>query len=300
MIVGLTEFDIKQQHGVGWIHVGEPSINSQTNKIEHASFDISLHGSMKDSIKTMDGTGKKTIKFNVGGTKYEISQSLLDRYPSCMLSTICSKTWVQADAGTATVKEAAEEIFIDRNGQRFQYVLDYMRDSRVELPLSIPRSQFVTDMEFFGLDYKEESIILSPANARELFHSLSCYRDYFTSKSEEIEAGYKSSLDCCHDYFVSKSPEVEDRYLSIAAERMAYQFAQEYFVQLKRKACDTKEEFFRPTKVTVAIFPSHKKIVGSELLQKHIQSFGLRIEVTSYSSGASAESVEVIARISLT
>ena len=253
---------------------------------------------MKDSIKTMKDSSK-TIKFNVGGTKYEISQSLLDRYPSCVLNQICSKTWVQADAETATVKGAAEEIFIDRNGERFQYILDYMRDSRVELPLSIPRSQFVTDMEFFGLTYEDESITLNPANARELFHSLNCYRDYFSSKSEEIEAGYKSSLACCHDYFVSKAPEIEDRYVAIAAEKMAYQFAQEYFAQLKLKTCDTKEEFFRPTKVTIAIFPSHKEIVGTEALQKHLKSFGLKVEVTGYSSAPSSDSVEVISRISL-
>eukprot|EP00977_Amphora_coffeiformis_P023587 scaffold13700_cov153-Amphora_coffeaeformis.AAC.1 len=156
-------------------------LNYSSPPLPHAS-------TMKDSIKLPKKDSSKTIKFNVGGTKYEISQALLDRYPSCMLSKICSKTWVQADAETATVKEAAEEIFIDRNGQRFQYVLDYMRDSRVELPLSIPRSQFVADMEYFSLDYKEESITLNPADARELFHSLNCYRDYFSSKSEEIEA----------------------------------------------------------------------------------------------------------------
>ena len=254
---------------------------------------------MKDSTKPSKKVSSKTIKFNVGGSKYEISQALLDRYPSCMLSKICSKTWVQADAETATVKEAAEEIFIDRNGERFQYVLDYMRDSRVELPLSIPRTQFVADMEYFSLDYKEDSITLNPANARELFHSLTCYRDYFSSKSEEIEAGYKSSLDCCHDYFVSKSPEIEKRYRGIAAEKMAYQFAQEYFAQLKNKICDTKEEFFRPTRVTIAIFPSHKEILTTGDLEKQLKNFGLKIEVTGFSSAPSSESVEVIARISL-
>jgi len=254
---------------------------------------------MKDTVKPSKKGSSKTIKFNVGGTKYEISQTLLDRYPSCMLNKICSRTWVQADAETATVKEAAEEIFIDRNGERFQYILDYMRDSRVELPLSIPRSQFVMDMDYFNLDYKEESITLNPANARELFHSLNCYRDYFSSKTEEIEAGYKSSLDCCHEYFVSKSPDIEKRYRGIAGEKMAYQFAQEYFARLKSNTCETKEEFFRPTKVTVSIFPSHKEILTSGELEKHLKSFGLKVEVTGFSSTASSTSLSVTARISL-
>ena len=85
------------------------------------------------------------IKFNVGGTRYEVSQSLLDRFPESMLARICSETWQEGVTSEDT--DGKGEIFIDRNGERFQYVLDYMRDDFVLLPLSIPRAQLISDME---------------------------------------------------------------------------------------------------------------------------------------------------------
>jgi uncharacterized membrane protein YebE (DUF533 family) len=58
------------------------------------------------------------ITFNVGGTEYEVSQSLLDQYPDCMLRAITSS----ADWNGSVEDAEAKKIFIDRNGTRFQYV----------------------------------------------------------------------------------------------------------------------------------------------------------------------------------
>ena len=84
--------------------------------------------------------GSKVVKFNVGGTRYDVSQSLLDLYPTCMLTRMLSTDWggTGHNDGDATDNDKDnrndEAIFIDRNGERFQYVLDYMRDERIELP----------------------------------------------------------------------------------------------------------------------------------------------------------------------
>lgn len=84
------------------------------------------------------------VTFNVGGKMYSVNQSLLNRYPDTVLGTT-SSLW------NTERHEHNEPIFFDRNGDRFPYILDYMRDQRkIELPLSISKESFVKDLEFYG------------------------------------------------------------------------------------------------------------------------------------------------------
>jgi hypothetical protein len=134
------------------------------------------------------------VRFNIGGTKYEVSRSVIDKFPDSMLAKICSDTWNNSsktdddeDAGSGD----ESEIFIERDGERFRYVLDFMRDGSVQIPLSIPRGQVVMDLEYYGIGYADESITLSVADPKDLFHSLERYKEYFTNLEAEIEVDYK-------------------------------------------------------------------------------------------------------------
>ena len=97
---------------------------------------------------------RKTIHFNVGGTKYEVSKSLIETYPDTMLATMISDRWQHHDNdndddtndGTTTDKV----LFIDRNGHRFQYVLDYMRDQHVHSPMGVTGASIRKELEYFG------------------------------------------------------------------------------------------------------------------------------------------------------
>jgi hypothetical protein len=150
--------------------------------------------------------GMSRIKFNVGGTHYEVSESLLGQYPNSMLRKISSDTWND----TATANAEPNEIFIDRNGTHFAYVLDYMRDARVELPLLVPRAQLIADLEYLGIEFAPGRITLSIADPKDLFHGLTSYKEFFTSKSVDIDK----------------------RYREVAAEKLANDIATAYFSQL--------------------------------------------------------------------
>ena len=60
-----------------------------------------------------------TVKLNVGGRHYEISSELIEKFPDSVLSTLVSDC-----------QDPTEEVFIDRNGDMFAYVLDFMRYGR--------------------------------------------------------------------------------------------------------------------------------------------------------------------------
>merc|ERR1711862_764691 len=99
-----------------------------------------------------------------------------------MLRKITSDTW----------RKSAKEIFIDRNGERFQYVLDYMRDNEVVLPLSVSRDHLITDMKYFGIAHSRKNITSSPSvtdpkTLLKVFHqSHQNYRDYIKTSSDKI------------------------------------------------------------------------------------------------------------------
>jgi hypothetical protein len=94
-----------------------------------------------------------TVRFNVGGTHYEVSRSLIESFPDTMLARICSETWQKDD------EDGNEPIFIDRNGERFQYLLDYMRDAKANLPITVSKEAFLLDLKYFGFDIDDSKAI---------------------------------------------------------------------------------------------------------------------------------------------
>lgn len=85
----------------------------------------------------------ETIRFNVGGQKYEVSKSLLDVHSETMLATISSKKWHD--------KNTTSEIFMERDGTLFGYVLKYLRDGSVSLPITVSRNEIVSELLYYGI-----------------------------------------------------------------------------------------------------------------------------------------------------
>ena len=74
---------------------------------------------------TNTNSNTATVRFNVGGTIYEVSRSLLEQHPNTMLARMVSKTWLSEEEDN---ERKDEPLFIDRDRERFCYVLDFMRD----------------------------------------------------------------------------------------------------------------------------------------------------------------------------
>ena len=92
-------------------------------------------------------TSDKTVKFNVGGQVYEVSQSVLDMHPASMLAKSTSKLW-----------KKESNIFIERDSARFHFVLDYMRDGKVTISVTESKETVMAELEYFGIEASEENI----------------------------------------------------------------------------------------------------------------------------------------------
>ena len=89
----------------------------------------------------MEENEATTIHFNVGGQLYQVAQSLLEQYPSTMLYCAAAERWQTNPKST---------IFIEGDGERFRYCLDYMRRQRVDLPVNIPKAAVLADLDYYG------------------------------------------------------------------------------------------------------------------------------------------------------
>eukprot|EP00594_Rhizosolenia_setigera_P002672 CAMPEP_0178953730 /NCGR_PEP_ID=MMETSP0789-20121207/8583_1 /TAXON_ID=3005 /ORGANISM="Rhizosolenia setigera, Strain CCMP 1694" /LENGTH=217 /DNA_ID=CAMNT_0020635025 /DNA_START=44 /DNA_END=697 /DNA_ORIENTATION=- len=91
-----------------------------------------------------DNNTSKTVKLNVGGRKHEVSRDLvMDNNKCTMLSRLVSETWLE---------DPEKEVFIDRNGDTFSYVLDYLRHGEIMLPRTVTKDTFLKELDFFSID----------------------------------------------------------------------------------------------------------------------------------------------------
>jgi hypothetical protein len=71
-------------------------------------------------------------------------------YPKSLLAKTASSPWNQDDS---------KEIFIERDGDRFRYVLDYLRDGLVFVPATVAKEAVMLDLNYYGLEYSEDVVI---------------------------------------------------------------------------------------------------------------------------------------------
>ena len=89
-------------------------------------------------------------KFNIGGQRYEVSRSLLESNPDTMLAKSASDQWQE---------DPESEIFIERDGQRFRFVLDYLRDGKVCLPSTETKDAFMAELEYYNINVDIDKIV---------------------------------------------------------------------------------------------------------------------------------------------
>ena len=118
---------------------------------EHQGFNTSMTSTLDSQSRNPKSPSQiETIKFNVGGQIYEVSRSLLDLHSDTMLARSASTQWH---------KDRDSEIFIDRDGTLFNYVLKYLRDIKISVPLTISKNDLLNELAYYGVkDVVKESI----------------------------------------------------------------------------------------------------------------------------------------------
>ena len=91
----------------------------------------------------------ETVQLNVGGRHFEVSRSLIEQRSETMLNQLVSEKWQG---------NPSERIFIDRDGDIFRHVLNYLRYGSILLPITIPKSMFNCELDYYGIPAEENHI----------------------------------------------------------------------------------------------------------------------------------------------
>ncbi|GAX22437.1 hypothetical protein FisN_14Hh051 [Fistulifera solaris] len=89
-----------------------------------------------------DNINTGIVRLNVGGTRYEAAR--LMRFEGSMLSNLISGKWKEGNG--------QNEIFLDRDGKLFAYILAYLRCNRVYVPDLSVQSALRDEFQYFGID----------------------------------------------------------------------------------------------------------------------------------------------------
>jgi hypothetical protein len=85
---------------------------------------------------------REIVIFNVGGTRYDVAIDILMKFEDTLLAQMVVLKWN---------KSSQEPIYIERDGERFRYILDWYRDGRINVPKTDSIESIKSEALFFGL-----------------------------------------------------------------------------------------------------------------------------------------------------
>ncbi len=159
----------------------------------------------------------KVVKLNVGGHRYEVSKSLVSQHPKTMLAKIVS------DKGQ---KNKAGELFIDRDGTIFGYVLSYLRDGKVALPRIVRKEALINELIHCGVEDIDEDAIDDDATGLKagsnvnfiweavILHGVisECLTHFLSLKTPSICFSHIVKNVKFHDFYQTKRDSIKELY----------------------------------------------------------------------------------------
>jgi len=97
---------------------------------------------VKEKLKISSLSGMVTL--NVGGREFKTSVETLTKFQGTFFTSLFSAQW-------ELERDHNGQIFIDRDGDLFGYILNYLRSGEFLLPDERARQQFILEAQFFGL-----------------------------------------------------------------------------------------------------------------------------------------------------
>eukprot|EP00929_Paragymnodinium_shiwhaense_P081521 TRINITY_DN42689_c0_g1_i1.p1 TRINITY_DN42689_c0_g1~~TRINITY_DN42689_c0_g1_i1.p1 ORF type:complete len:181 (+),score=28.52 TRINITY_DN42689_c0_g1_i1:49-591(+) len=92
----------------------------------------------------------QTMKLNVGGEVFEVAQATLKTSHDNFFSALLSR-WSP---------DSSNPHFIDRDPQLFRYILAWLRDRKVVLPIGVSKQAVLKEAEYFSLPIDAEDVII--------------------------------------------------------------------------------------------------------------------------------------------
>ena len=131
-----------------------------------------------------------TVKFNVGGTVFEVAVSTIQSQPEALLAKMIDGRFLSG-------KDDSGAFFVDRDPLFFKIVLDVYRDNKVyPLPPGVTRERVLAELEFYGLqDF--EGVPMNLSAEATLMGVGKANQDLFKWQQEQLRLGQDMLTEGC-------------------------------------------------------------------------------------------------------
>ena len=226
-------------------------------------------------------TTPQTVKFNVGGKLFETARSLIDQHENTMLAKICSDRWLE---------DPNAVVFIDRDGDMFAQVLNYLRYGTISLPITINLDMFLRDLDYYGITPDEGSVLehdkgwsTEVADRCQKIRKLEEDKDKIEAEINSLEL--ENDIDILSNFCASEYLRRKLKPISPVARQMSthpttwVQITRPNGSDASEKGNKDKEKLY----ATACAVCSQEK--NREMFRKSISRFGLRLHVFASSNG---------------
>ena len=180
-----------------FLFLANPTFHNQIimepNKDQSLNLNVNLETKEPKSRGKRNTTqnGNRMVKLNVGGKKYTTTRSTLELGGKECFFT---RMFVYGDDNSiSSTKDDEGYIFIDRNGDTFGEVLDYLRNGEILTETDTKRRKVELELDFYGIvGYKEES---NDKSADTLPYPLTCPGETLFSAFNPLKEKVSKEVD---------------------------------------------------------------------------------------------------------
>ena len=214
-----------------------------------------------------------TVHFNVGGKIYEVSRSLIEKYPDSMLRTLISKTWLN--------DEHNDPLFIECDGERFSYCLDYMRYGKVALPITVSKDAILKDLDYYGFHGVDPNVFTFPITGGEAMKYINTL-----TEEKEMDVNFHTLAHYCFLRYKNSGTRditfyvTDDDYKDFHGRPGNIKFHEGKMEEIRTIVCSLKGNV-QENKTTWACF------------SKYLDSYGLRLKSLDFTTYPIAPCIEV-------
>ncbi|GFH55505.1 hypothetical protein CTEN210_11981 [Chaetoceros tenuissimus] len=162
----------------------------------------------------------ETVKINVGGRRFEVSRALLKAHPNNSILFFLNDEEEEDVSSQGYDQDGDAEVSFDRDGDMFQYILQYMKDGKVSLPSTVAVDSFIKEMEHYNLEYDKDNI---------------------KSETNEDHAE-KGDLDSLKESLESMREEEEEAHLVYHSRALARVLYENFIISLAKNHVDESSE----------------------------------------------------------
>jgi hypothetical protein len=101
----------------------------------------------------MEEVAEEIVKLNVGGTKFLTTRTTLCSKGENFFTTLIN--------GRIPSTKYEGYYFIDRDGNTFKYVLEFLRTGHFEIPNDISEQAILREIQFYGIDLTAHYVYIS-------------------------------------------------------------------------------------------------------------------------------------------